>query len=127
MSTKIGKRKRMRAWRHWKPEEAIGKIVRNQVTQCLHLITMASAGAVKVDGSEKALDNGSGYIAGPWHSYADLMRNYRQLDGTYCGVHAWVKVDRPQCDADGHCNVCGLPWPDPKLLSLHECPPGFKR
>lgn len=30
-------------------------------------------------------------------------------------------------DPDGHCSVCGLPWPDrAETLERHVCPPGFR-
>ena len=31
-------------------------------------------------------------------------------------------------DEDGHCQRCGLPWPDEReTTEPHECPPGFRR
>jgi hypothetical protein len=41
-------------------------------------------------------------------------------------VHGLVRRVDAKRDEDGHCTVCGLPWPDRmETLEQHRCPPGF--
>lgn len=87
----MSKRVRIRGWRNWHPAEAIGKAVLCRATQEMHMITAANDSCVKVDGSERGVNDGSGVVEGPWRSYDDLKARYEQLDGTPCGVWGWIK------------------------------------
>jgi len=76
----MSKQKKIRGWRPWKPEEAIGKRIRETDTDCLHVITDAGVAGCTVGGEII--------------SYTDILDMYERLDGTRCGVYTWIKIPK---------------------------------